>query len=83
MRSRVIVTAVAAAFAAVLVSLGTVRAHHAFAAEFDANKPVKFTEATVTKVQADQPPQLDPRRRQGAPTARSRTGRSKRGARTS
>jgi hypothetical protein len=27
-----------------------VAAHHAFAAEFDANRPVKFVDATVTKV---------------------------------
>jgi hypothetical protein len=31
------------------------RAHHAFAAEFDEKKPVKFTDATVTKVQLINP----------------------------
>jgi len=30
-------------------------AHHAFAAEFDANKPVHFAEATVTKVELINP----------------------------
>jgi hypothetical protein len=31
------------------------QAHHAFAAEFDANKPVHFAEATVTKVELINP----------------------------
>jgi len=50
MRSRVIVNVAVAIGMAVLLSQSGVRAHHAFAAEFDANKPVKFPEATVTKV---------------------------------
>jgi hypothetical protein len=39
---------------AVVVTMGSVtpvRAHHAFAAEFDANQPVKFEKATVTKME--------------------------------
>ena len=48
--------AVAIAVVSVLVGGGavSVRAHHAFAAEFDANKPVKF-EGTITKMQWTNP----------------------------
>ena len=43
------------AVAALLLGTGALQAHHAFAAEFDSNKPVKFTEATVTRVQLINP----------------------------
>lgn len=47
--------AVAAAGIALLVSPARVLAHHAFAAEFDSNKPVHFADATVTKVELINP----------------------------
>ena len=55
MRAKLTVGAVIVAGIALLLSPSPVRAHHAFAAEFDANKPVKFEDATVTKVELINP----------------------------
>jgi len=41
--------------AMVVASIAPMRAHHAFAAEFDEKKPVKFLDATVTKVELINP----------------------------
>ena len=54
MRAKITVGVVAAGLA-LLLSQSPVWAHHAFAAEFDAKKPVKFDDATVTKVQLINP----------------------------
>jgi hypothetical protein len=54
MRSKLFVGALTVA-AALLLAPAPARAHHAFAAEFDEKKPVKFQDATVTKVQLINP----------------------------
>ena len=54
MRTKHTLGALAAA-AALVLSQTPVWAHHAFSAEFDRNKPIKFTNATVTKVELINP----------------------------
>ena len=55
MRMKRTVGSIAAAGAAVLLFQAPLPAHHAFAAEFDGNKPIRFPDATVTKVQLINP----------------------------
>ena len=50
MRTRLTVGTVVLAGIALLLSQAPVAAHHAFAAEFDGSKPIKFLDAVVTKV---------------------------------
>jgi hypothetical protein len=51
MPSKLTLGAVAAAGIALLISAPPLKAHHAFAAEFDEKRPVHFTDAVVTKVE--------------------------------
>lgn len=55
MRVKLTVGAIFVAVMALLLSQSSAWAHHAFAAEFDGNKPVHFPDATVTKVQLINP----------------------------
>ena len=55
MRVKLTVGAAVAAGMVALLFQAPVSAHHAFAAEFDANKPIHFPEATVTRVQLINP----------------------------
>ena len=55
MRTKLTIGTALLAGAAVLMAQSPVWAHHAFAAEFDGNKPVKFIDAVVTKVQLINP----------------------------
>src|ERR1700681_3892613 len=55
MRAKLTVGGIVVAGITLLSSPSPVRAHHAFAAEFDEKKPVKFLDATVTKVELINP----------------------------
>jgi len=55
MRARLTAGATIVAGITLLLSASPAQAHHAFAAEFDDKKPVKFMDATVTKVQLINP----------------------------
>src|SRR5262245_25712744 len=55
MRLRLTVGAVIVAAIAPLMFHASLWAHHAFSAEFDEKKPVKFLDATVTRVQLINP----------------------------
>ncbi len=54
-RAKFAVGAILVAGITVLLSPTPLRAHHAFAAEFDASKPITFKDATVTKVELINP----------------------------
>lgn len=55
MRTRLTVGTAVIAGMAMLLSQSPVWAHHAFSAEFDGNRPVKFVDAIVTRVQLINP----------------------------
>ena len=55
MRIKLTVGALIVASIALLSFRATLSAHHSFAAEFDEKKPVKFTDAVVTRVQLINP----------------------------
>jgi len=55
MRNQFTIGAVIAAGIAALFCAPPLRAHHAFAAEFDEKRPVHFADATVTKVELINP----------------------------
>jgi Family of unknown function (DUF6152) len=51
MKTHITLGAIVLTGVATLVSAPPLRAHHAFAAEFDEKRPVHFVDATVTKVE--------------------------------
>jgi hypothetical protein len=55
MRAKLSLVAIVIAGVAALLLQQSVVAHHAFDAEFDRNKPIKFPEAIVTKVELINP----------------------------